>query len=127
MNASVLLVPKHKILPTIHPSYKTRSSKAEASGPWGERAAGSSADCGAIAGHLSFPCDSHQFLSTQVFVANPNKTQPILDILLKNQTKLIEFLSKFQNDRTEDEQFNDEKTYLVKQIRDLKRPAQQEA
>ncbi|KAL1765388.1 Calcium-binding 39, partial [Sigmodon hispidus] len=62
-----------------------------------------------------------------VFVANPNKTQPILDILLKNQTKLIEFLSKFQNDRTEDEQFNDEKTYLVKQIRDLKRPAQQEA
>lgn len=63
----------------------------------------------------------------QVFVANPNKTQPILDILLKNQTKLIEFLSKFQNDRTEDEQFNDEKTYLVKQIRDLKRPAPQEA
>uniref|UniRef100_A0A665VNY7 Calcium binding protein 39 n=1 Tax=Echeneis naucrates TaxID=173247 RepID=A0A665VNY7_ECHNA len=63
----------------------------------------------------------------KVFVANPNKTQPILDILLKNQTKLIEFLSKFQNDRTEDEQFNDEKTYLVKQIRDLKRPAPQEA
>lgn len=62
-----------------------------------------------------------------MFVANPNKTQPILDILLKNQTKLIEFLSKFQNDRTEDEQFNDEKTYLVKQIRDLKRPAPQEA
>uniref|UniRef100_A0A3Q2XI38 Calcium binding protein 39 n=4 Tax=Haplochromini TaxID=319058 RepID=A0A3Q2XI38_HAPBU len=63
----------------------------------------------------------------KVFVANPNKTQPILDILLKNQTKLIEFLSKFQNDRTEDEQFNDEKTYLVKQIRDLKKPAPQEA
>ncbi|KPP62415.1 calcium-binding protein 39-like [Scleropages formosus] len=63
----------------------------------------------------------------KVFVANPNKTQPILDILLKNQTKLIEFLSKFQSDRTEDEQFNDEKTYLVKQIRDLKRPTPQEA
>uniref|UniRef100_A0A8C5MVW5 Calcium binding protein 39 n=1 Tax=Leptobrachium leishanense TaxID=445787 RepID=A0A8C5MVW5_9ANUR len=63
----------------------------------------------------------------KVFVANPNKTQPVLDILLKNQSKLIEFLSKFQNDRTEDEQFNDEKTYLVKQIRDLKRPAQQDA
>lgn len=74
-----------------------------------------------------FPCDWWCLLSGQVFVANPNKTQPILDILLKNQTKLIEFLSKFQNDRTEDEQFNDEKTYLVKQIRDLKRPAQQEA
>lgn len=63
----------------------------------------------------------------QVFVANPNKTQPILDILLKNQTKLIEFLSKFQNDRAEDEQFSDEKTYLIKQIRDLKRPTPQEA
>ncbi|KAG7457057.1 hypothetical protein MATL_G00242490 [Megalops atlanticus] len=63
----------------------------------------------------------------KVFVANPNKTQPVLDILLKNQTKLIEFLSKFQNDRTEDEQFNEEKTYLVKQIRDLSRPTQLEA
>ncbi|XDV31875.1 hypothetical protein PO909_002810 [Leuciscus waleckii] len=63
----------------------------------------------------------------KVFVANPNKTQPILDILLKNQTKLIEFLSKFQNDRAEDEQFSDEKTYLIKQIRDLKRPTPQEA
>ncbi|KAL6468436.1 hypothetical protein MHYP_G00241130 [Metynnis hypsauchen] len=63
----------------------------------------------------------------RVFVANPNKTQPILDILLKNQTKLIEFLSKFQNDRTEDEQFNDEKTYLIKQIRELRRPGPQDA
>ncbi|KAF1371775.1 hypothetical protein PFLUV_G00272600 [Perca fluviatilis] len=58
----------------------------------------------------------------KVFVANPNKTQPIVDILLKNQTKLIEFLSNFQKDRTDDEQFNDEKTYLIKQIRDLKKP-----
>ncbi|KTG02842.1 hypothetical protein cypCar_00021158 [Cyprinus carpio] len=63
----------------------------------------------------------------KVFVANPNKTQPILDILLKNQTKLIEFLGKFQNDRTEDEQFSDEKTYLIKQIRDLKKPTPQDA
>ncbi len=62
-----------------------------------------------------------------MFVANPSKTQPILDILLKNQTKLIEFLSKFQTDRTEDEQFGDEKTYLIKQIRDLKRPTAQDA
>ncbi|KAG5261653.1 hypothetical protein AALO_G00286830 [Alosa alosa] len=59
----------------------------------------------------------------KVFVANPNKTQPIVDILLKNQTKLIDFLSNFQKDRTDDEQFNDEKTYLIKQIRDLKKPA----
>ncbi|XP_065643887.1 calcium-binding protein 39 [Hydra vulgaris] len=55
----------------------------------------------------------------KVFVANPNKTQPILDILLKNKDKLVEFLLNFHTDRTEDEQFNDEKTYLIKQIRDL--------
>ncbi|KAF4104749.1 calcium binding protein 39, like 1 [Onychostoma macrolepis] len=59
----------------------------------------------------------------KVFVANPNKTQPVLDILLKNQSKLVEFLSHFQTDRSEDEQFCDEKNYLIKQIRDLKRPA----
>merc|ERR1711879_60757 len=40
----------------------------------------------------------------KVFVANPNKP------------KLVDFLSKFHADRTEDEQFNDEKAYLIKQI-----------
>jgi calcium binding protein 39 len=55
----------------------------------------------------------------KVFVANPNKARPVLDILLKNKDRLIEFLSKFQTDRTEDEQFNDEKNYLIKQVRDL--------
>lgn len=82
---------------------------------------------GATDGGVSLSFNPLVAFLRQVFVANPNKTQPILDILLKNQTKLIEFLSKFQNDRTEDEQFNDEKTYLVKQIRDLKRPTPQEA
>ncbi|CAH1781108.1 unnamed protein product [Owenia fusiformis] len=56
----------------------------------------------------------------KVFVANPNKPQPILDILLKNRTKLVTFLQKFHTDRTEDEQFNDEKAYLIKQINELK-------
>jgi len=56
----------------------------------------------------------------KVFVANPNKPKPILDILLRNQDKLIEFLSKFHTDRSEDEQFNDEKAYLIKQIKELK-------
>lgn len=36
----------------------------------------------------------------KVFVANPNKTKPVQDILLKNKDKLVEFLSKFHNDRT---------------------------
>jgi len=56
----------------------------------------------------------------KVFVANPNKPKPILDILLRNQDKLVEFLNKFHTDRTEDEQFNDEKAYLIKQIKELK-------
>lgn len=56
----------------------------------------------------------------QVFVANPNKPKPILDILLRNQEKLIDFLTKFHTDRSEDEQFNDEKAYLIKQIKELK-------
>lgn len=59
----------------------------------------------------------------QVFVASPHKTQPIVEILLKNQPKLIEFLSSFQKERTDDEQFTDEKNYLIKQIRDLKKTA----
>eukprot|EP01135_Chromosphaera_perkinsii_P002558 Nk52_evm74s224 gene=Nk52_evmTU74s224 len=55
----------------------------------------------------------------KVFVANPNKLKPILDILLKNQDKLVDFLSNFHNERADDEQFNDEKSYLIKQISEL--------
>ena len=62
----------------------------------------------------------------KVFVANPNKPKPILDILLRNQDKLIDFLSKFHTDRSKDEQFNDEKAYLIKQIKDFK-PSKSEA
>lgn len=63
----------------------------------------------------------------KVFVANPNKTQPILDILVKNKDKLVEFLLNFHTDRTEDEQFNDEKTYLIKQIKELQPQPQPQA
>lgn len=35
----------------------------------------------------------------QIFVANPNKTQPIRDILIKNKAKLVEFLENFHTDR----------------------------
>lgn len=57
---------------------------------------------------------------SQVFVANPNKPKPILDILLRNQDKLVEFLTRFHTDRSEDEQFNDEKAYLIRQIQELR-------
>lgn len=56
----------------------------------------------------------------KVFVANPNKSKQIMDILLKNQEKLVDFLGKFHADRSEDEQFNDEKSYLIKQIQELR-------
>ncbi|KAF9978555.1 Calcium-binding protein 39 [Modicella reniformis] len=55
----------------------------------------------------------------KVFVANPNKNKPVLDILSKNRDKLIQFLTTFHNDRNEDEQFNDEKAFLLKQIQSL--------
>lgn len=58
--------------------------------------------------------------SFQVFVANPNKPKPVLDILLRNKDKLVDFLSNFHTDRSDDEQFNDEKAYLIKQIKELK-------
>ncbi|XP_067947996.1 protein Mo25-like [Watersipora subatra] len=56
----------------------------------------------------------------KVFVANPNKQESIRTILLRNQDKLVEFLTNFHNDRSDDEQFNDEKAYLIKQIKELK-------
>ncbi|EAA45510.3 AGAP011060-PA [Anopheles gambiae str. PEST] len=62
----------------------------------------------------------------KVFVANPNKPKPIMDILLRNQEKLVDFLTRFHTDRSEDEQFNDEKAYLIMQIKELK-PQTQEA
>ena len=34
-----------------------------------------------------------------MFVANPNKAKPIVDILIKNREKLVTFLSGFHNDR----------------------------
>lgn len=51
----------------------------------------------------------------KVFVANPNKTKPVLEILQKNKDKLIAFLTQFHTDKDE-EQFNDEKAFLLKQI-----------
>ncbi len=41
------------------------------------------------------------------------------------QDKLVDFLTKFHTDRSEDDQFNDEKAYLIKQIKELKALEQQ--
>lgn len=56
----------------------------------------------------------------KVFVANPDKPSCINDILLRRREKLLEFLARFHPDRSEDEQFNDEKAYLIKHIKELK-------
>lgn len=63
----------------------------------------------------------------KVFVANPKKSKPVQDILLKNREKLLVFLPKFHEDRKDDEQFIDEKGFLMKQIMDLGRDPYQQA
>ncbi|KAG0146293.1 hypothetical protein CROQUDRAFT_657617 [Cronartium quercuum f. sp. fusiforme G11] len=55
----------------------------------------------------------------KVFVANPRKPAPIEAILRRNKEKLIDFLRNFHNDK-DDEQFNDEKGFLIIQIENLK-------
>jgi len=54
----------------------------------------------------------------KVFVANPHKPTPIMNILIKNKKPLVQFLGGFQADNEED-QFNEEKSFLIKQIQQL--------
>jgi calcium binding protein 39 len=54
----------------------------------------------------------------KIFVANPKKARPVLEILVRNKKKLIEFLNKFQKEK-EDEQFNDEKGILLATLEKL--------
>ncbi|RYO95397.1 hypothetical protein DL764_007715 [Monosporascus ibericus] len=55
----------------------------------------------------------------KVFVANPHKSVTVQKILLMNREKLLNFLSHFLEDRTDDEQFIDEREFLIKQIRNM--------
>jgi len=55
----------------------------------------------------------------KIFVANPNKSLAVQKILIMNRDKLLTFLSQFLEDRTEDEQFVDEREFLIKQIRNM--------
>ncbi|CBY09849.1 unnamed protein product [Oikopleura dioica] len=61
-------------------------------------------------------------LRSAVFLASPTKSPGVAKVLYTNQEKLIEFLEKFQPDRQEDEGFQEEKRYLIKQIRTLEKP-----
>lgn len=58
------------------------------------------------------------FILIRVFVANPNKPAAVLDILVKNKERLLGYLGDFHNDK-DDEQFTDEKAYLLRQIEAL--------
>lgn len=52
----------------------------------------------------------------QVFVANPHKSVAVQRILVNNRERLLSFLPKFLEDRTDDDQFTDEKSFLIRQI-----------
>ncbi|KAL9610062.1 MAG: hypothetical protein Q9167_005199 [Letrouitia subvulpina] len=55
----------------------------------------------------------------KVFVANPNKSASVQRILVNNRERLLRFLPGFLEDRTEDEQFLDEKSFLIRQIESM--------
>ncbi|EEB05327.1 mo25 family protein Pmo25 [Schizosaccharomyces japonicus yFS275] len=55
----------------------------------------------------------------KLFVANPEKSVEVLDILRKNKSKLLTYLSSFHLDRKNDEQFNDERAFVIKQVEKL--------
>ncbi|KAL1310804.1 hypothetical protein AAFC00_001044 [Neodothiora populina] len=53
----------------------------------------------------------------KIFAANPNKSPEVKRLLTMNKQRLLDFLPNFLADRTEDDQFSDEKSYLIKQIK----------
>jgi len=61
----------------------------------------------------------------KLFVANPSKPPTILHIFHKNKDKLISFLNGFHNDK-EDDQFSEEKQFLIKQLQNLPPDPQQQ-
>jgi len=54
----------------------------------------------------------------KVFVANPNKPEPVVQILVANRDKLVNYLAQFQADR-EDEEFLSEKSLISRILGEL--------
>ncbi|OIC42159.1 hypothetical protein A7L55_21370 [Acinetobacter baumannii] len=54
----------------------------------------------------------------KVFVANQNKPPEIVSILVANREKLLRFFSEFKTEK-EDEQFDQDKAQVVKEIASL--------
>lgn len=55
----------------------------------------------------------------KVFVANPNKPQQVVDILVNNKEKLLNYLENFHTEKDEDEQFKEEKAVIIREISQL--------
>lgn len=55
----------------------------------------------------------------KIFVANPSKTEEVTRIFVMNREKLLQFLPGFNEDREEDMQFKDEKSYCIRMIEAL--------
>ena len=55
----------------------------------------------------------------KVFVANPAKSHDVMVMLIRNADGLLKFLPRFLQKRTDDDQFMDEKSYLLKEIANL--------
>lgn len=54
----------------------------------------------------------------KVFVANPKKEKSVVDILVKNKNKLLQFLENFNKERNDD-LFVAEKDFIIQQIQSL--------
>lgn len=63
----------------------------------------------------------------KVFVANPKQSDDIRKILFMNKEKLLRFLPRFLEDRTDDDQFTDEKSYLMRRIQEVTLPDKEPA
>lgn len=55
----------------------------------------------------------------KVFVANPNKSPEIISILARNHEMLLKLLQNLPAGKGEDEQFEEEKDLIIKEIKDL--------
>ena len=64
------------------------------------------------------PCRFEAFHVFKIFVANPHKEGRVRNVLLRNQPKLLEFMASFQSERA-DEQFVEEKEFLINEIANL--------
>jgi calcium binding protein 39 len=59
----------------------------------------------------------------KVFVANPKRSKPITDILIKNKQKLLNLLTNFNPERNDNNFFKEELTFIIREISNLPSPS----